>query len=637
MKQLGFRKTILISVSILLFTALSMANYFTYSRGEDALKSEIDRLLTLYVHDAASGVESYMEDKLVGIRGIAEYYQDKKLEDNYIELTKMFSGAMATKSFAIGLDTGEAYWSQPGGIDEIFTNHKYKGDITKTDWWLQGTSSNSAQITDPYTIIDDPNVYWVSVTHKLRNLLFSADFKLGFFDDMVDTAKEIEGSYAVIISQDTLTLASASDILKVGTYANSVDLISPIMNEVVKNNEYKSEYQLKDKEKIVYSKRMKIGDKNWYYILCVDKEILLSELHEVKWDSIYNAVGLILISLLILFFVIKILFNPILELKDTIHDLSQGDGDLTQRLEVKTDDELGEIALGVNLFIKNLQSTLLQIESSTTDLKINVELLTKQTDENTEILSQHTIETEQIVTAIDEMTATAKTVAEHAVTTARFTSEATTIGNESLNVVVEAQKQVGFLVDTVEETSSNIHKMSEETQGINSILDVIGDIADQTNLLALNAAIEAARAGEQGRGFAVVADEVRALANRTQVSTKEIETALTNLISDSTNVTNSMISTKDTCQKTFEGSTIAENKINSLSEQINHINDLSVQIATASEEQDNVTQEISKNMNSISNMVSNLNENDYKTSKQAKDIYKLNNKIVKLINNFRLK
>ena len=235
------------------------------------------------------------------------------------------------------------------------------------------------------------------------------------------------------------------------------------------------------------------------------------------------------------------------------------------------------------------------------------------------------------------MNSTAESVAHHAAETAQFTSEATTMSGESLEVVHDAQSSVSSLVEEVEETAHNIQAMSEKTKGISSILNVIGDIADQTNLLALNAAIEAARAGEQGRGFAVVADEVRALASRTQTSTGEIEKALSSLVNGSQSVTNSMDATKETCNKTVESTELVGQRINGLSNHISEINDLSTQIATAAEEQSSVTQEVSRNMASINEMVSQLNANGQETAQQTESIADTNAQITQIVNKFKLR
>jgi methyl-accepting chemotaxis protein len=224
-----------------------------------------------------------------------------------------------------------------------------------------------------------------------------------------------------------------------------------------------------------------------------------------------------------------VLYKPILLLKEMVTDLSKGNGDLTRRLKVTNQDDLGQISQGINQFIANLQSMMLEVLQSSTHIGSSVERLKSEAEANSHILVAHTTETELIVAAIEGMSATANDVARNGATTASFTQATNIQTLESKAVVGKATDTVAQLVREVENISANIAEIDRDTVNITQVLKVIGEIADQTNLLALNAAIEAARAGEQGRGFAVVADEVRALAARTQTSTAEIEQTLTKL------------------------------------------------------------------------------------------------------------
>ena len=347
-------------------------------------------------------------------------------------------------------------------------------------------------------------------------------------------------------------------------------------------------------------------------------------------------VALLVVSLLVAVWAINVIIKGIVILKERIDTLSTGEADLTSRIDITSNDELGDIGQSVNNFIIYLQSMILEISQATDHITDGIKQLDEQSEQNNQALIKHASETEQVVAAITEMSATADTVAQSATDTAVNTQKANDEAMMAKNDVLEASSSMKVLVEEVGTASSSINTMNENTLQIVSVLGVIGEIAEQTNLLALNAAIEAARAGEQGRGFAVVADEVRSLAARTQSSTAEINEILTKLRQDAASAVEAMEVTKTSCERTAENAGRVSNSLDTMTDSIVEINDLSSQIATASEEQSSVTEEVSRNMNNIREMVYELTQNGQATVDSTQSLSAANAQLGALVSKFKL-
>ena len=635
MRNLGFQKLLLISICALVVVSVSISSYIAFIKEKKALQSLIINANQEHVHDLAKQIAIKLNEKVAGLDQVGKQFENKPIEgspQDFIGLTKIIAGGMNLNSSVVAFTNGDAYWNQTA---KTWPNHKYDGDVTTRGWYQLGRESSSAGMTEPY-LSSDGDTYWVSIVRKTLNGMISVDMKLEFLNDIVKNTNKTLGTFAMIINHDETVLASSLEEVKAGQRAQEYPWLSKVVKGVVEQEKTLIDGQVGEVEKLFLSHRINVADKSWYFLVGLEKAVIFSELTSAKHTAITTALIVTTISVIISLIIIKILYRPILVLKETIIGLSQGQGDLTQRIEVKTNDDLGQISEGVNAFIANLQNMMLEICEVSSHLVENVDRLKDQSQRTNVILQNHVQETEQIVTAIEEMDATADSMATDAANTAQLTDKANEASSTSKNTVIEAQRNVQELVEDVSAASENVNTMASQTDGINTILGVIGDIAEQTNLLALNAAIEAARAGDQGRGFAVVADEVRNLASRTKTSTEEIEAALASLLEGSQSVVSSMESTKRKCSQTAEGAGEVATSLDVMTQFVTNINDLSTQIATAAEEQSSVTQELSRNMTAISDIVVELDSNGKYALEEAHNISDMNQKLTEIVKRFKL-
>jgi len=315
--------------------------------------------------------------------------------------------------------------------------------------------------------------------------------------------------------------------------------------------------------------------------------------------------------------------RPIQRIANVFAELGNGDGDLRQRIDVHGQDEIAQLSVGFNGFISKIHDSMQEVARTGEALQEAAAEVSSQAQTTLDNSHNQRDRTFLVVTAINEMGATVNEIASNASNAASEAQSAEADTHDGQKVVTQASDVIHQLAGDVDEVSQVIDSLANNTQAIGSILEVISSISAQTNLLALNAAIEAARAGEQGRGFAVVADEVRSLASRTDQSTNEIQTMIDNLQNEATSAVTAMLKSREL---TTQG-TIATNDTTtalvSIGERISHISDMNTQVATATEEQSTVVNEINQNIveiNDITQCTADTAEGLAKSSHALRDL-----------------
>lgn len=310
----------------------------------------------------------------------------------------------------------------------------------------------------------------------------------------------------------------------------------------------------------------------------------------------------ILISIGLFALFLKMIIASISALRDQLDNIAQGEGDLTQRIPVELDDDLGKLAKSFNLVLENLQSMIGSIQQLTRELGTGASDLARAAKDNNDGVTRQTDSISMVATAINEMQSAIEEVAGNASRAAEITREAEEKGKNGARIIRSSSEQVHRLAAQISKAVEVIRKLSDDSDNITSVLDVIRGIAEQTNLLALNAAIEAARAGEQGRGFAVVADEVRTLAQRTGQSTEDIQTMITTLQTGVADIVSVMETGSKEASETEKLATDAESELKAILEAMANIADVNTSVASATEEQTQVVDEINRSITEINDL-----------------------------------
>ncbi|MDX7748365.1 methyl-accepting chemotaxis protein [Aeromonas caviae] len=375
---------------------------------------------------------------------------------------------------------------------------------------------------------------------------------------------------------------------------------------------------------------------DWYLVAQVPEAEIYAELDRARLHmvlvSLAIAVGMGLLGVLLAGSVSR----PLNELARLFRELGSGDGDLTHRLKVDGRDELAQVATGFNNFVAKIHGSIEQVASNSRQLAATANEVAAKAQ-----LTQHNCtaqrdRTVQVATAIHEMGATVSEIAGNASLAADVAKQANEQADAGAQVVAQARHGIVGLSGEIEQVAGVIESLASQTDSIGSILDTIRSISEQTNLLALNAAIEAARAGEQGRGFAVVADEVRNLASRSAASTAEIQGMINSLQEQSAHAVSAMAQGRNQSLRVVTQADEANGALDQITGHITQISDMNIQVATATEEQSSVVGEINRNVEDINQLTMETADIAHQLTESSRSLQQLSGELDKLVGNFRL-
>jgi len=341
------------------------------------------------------------------------------------------------------------------------------------------------------------------------------------------------------------------------------------------------------------------------------------------------------VGIFVSFFISRMISVPLREVVTRAKAIAAGD--LTgAELKTKGNDELTELAHAINEMNSGLHNMIQQVLGSTSQLASAAEEMSAITMQTSQGIQEQQSQTDELATAMNEMAATVQEVARHAVDAAGAASTANDESTNGRQVVNSAVSTMDELAGAIGRAGDAIHRVESDSERIGTVLDVIRGIAEQTNLLALNAAIEAARAGEQGRGFAVVADEVRTLAGRTQESTQEIQEMIESLQNGSKEAVDLMVQSSEQTQSGVAQTAKAGEALTAIADEVGRINDMNTQIASAAEEQSSVAEEINHNVVSISQVTSETAQGAEQTARASEDLANLATDLQNMVARFKV-
>jgi methyl-accepting chemotaxis protein len=375
---------------------------------------------------------------------------------------------------------------------------------------------------------------------------------------------------------------------------------------------------------------------NWFVVIEIPTSEIFTPINNTSMQLVFMNVIVAILLIAIGLWVALGVARPIVRAANMLGDIATGDADLTQTMKVDTQDEVGKLAKSFNSFVGQLHTLITAIASNSKEVNNiaqNLAASSNSTQRNTEEQQQSV---DMIATAMNEMGATVHEIARNANETANAAKQSATETDSSQRIVNSSIEDINSLFGKMQSASEVIKTLAHDVGGISSVLEVIRGISEQTNLLALNAAIEAARAGEQGRGFAVVADEVRTLAQRTQESTEEINSMIHKLQGGAKDAVTAMDEGIETAKSSVENADKAGESLDNITAAIGIITDLSIQVATATEEQSSVVEELNSHILNIKNMSDSTAVETKNINDQCQTLSNYSNELSDMVSSFKV-
>lgn len=591
---LKFSQKVLLAASLVVITAFSLFTLYNDYFQRNAIRASLESHLEEMAKTTATSVQSWLSGRVLLVDTVSQMIANDNAPESVVRLLEQ-RALLSTFTFSYFGGVNGNFTIRP--IDELPSDF----DPRTRPWYKNAVAAGGTTLTEPYL---DASTGQLMVT--IAAPIHHGNQPLGVVggDLTLDTLTKIVSSldlggigYAFLVSADGKILAHPDKNLVMKQLNEVFPQNTPtISNRVSESN------QAGKPRILMFSPVSGLPSVKWYIGLSIDKEKAFESLRDFRTSAIYATLIAVLITLLILGMLIRVLMQPLRLMGQAMRDIAQGEGDLTRRLSVHSRDEFGEVASDFNLFVERVHHSICEVSSATQQVNEVAKRVMASSSSSMTSSDEQASRTNSIAAAINELGAAAQEIARNAGDASFQASDARIQAEGGGQVVAQTINAMNELSGKIRASSSNIEALNEKTVNIGHILEVIKGISEQTNLLALNAAIEAARAGEAGRGFAVVADEVRSLAYRTQTSAQEIHTMIEALQDGAREAVCTM---SDSERYSSDGVHIANKageRLSIVTLRIGEIDSLNQSVASATEEQTSVIESLNIDITEIKSL-----------------------------------
>ena len=522
-----------------------------------------------------------------------------------------------------------------GGADGSFTMRPDAEmpadyDPRSRPWFTAAQAARGTVLTEPYVDAATGALIVTIATAAGRDVV-GGDLNLQTISQIINALDFNGMGYAFLVSRDGRVLVHPDSALQMKTLSELYPQNTPQISSALSEAELHGEARL-----LTFLPVAGLPGADWYIGLSIDREKAFASLTSFRISALIAAVIAVTVIVVLLSLLMRYLLRPLVSLGGALENIAQGEGDLTRRLPVTSQDEFGRLAAAFNRFVQRIHESITQVASTSTELGDVARQVVAASNANMASSDEQSSRTNSVAAAINELGAAAQEIARNAADASAQASGARQGAERGSEVVSETIGAMQSLSSKISESSETIQSLSHKTTDIGHILEVIQGISEQTNLLALNAAIEAARAGEAGRGFAVVADEVRNLAHRTQTSAREIHDMIEDLRSDAGAAVALMSDSQSHSQRSVEVATQAGDRLSEITQGIGDIDNMNQSVAAATEEQTSVIESLNVDITEINTLNQEGVDNLQATLRACASLEQQVNRLRQLVGSFRI-
>nr|WP_122420315.1 methyl-accepting chemotaxis protein [Pseudomonas viridiflava] len=627
-RTLKFSHKILLAASLVVIAAFTSFTFYNDYLQRNALRAQLKENLNQTGDSTAGNIRNWLSGRILLVENLAENAavpQSSEAQNIALGQPTLLSTFM---SIYVGKKDGSFSTQPPDDMPGDY-------DPRTRPWYTGAIASGKTTLTEPYLDAVTKGLI-VTIATPVKSAsgvsgVVGGDLSLETLVKMISSLRLHNEGYAFLVDANGRILVHPDASLAMKTLAEVYPVSTPRLSQELSESEFAGKTQI-----LTFAHVNGLPSVDWYVGVAMDKSKAYAALSEFRNSAIVATVVAVVLIIGLLGMLLSVLMRPLNLMGRAMHDIAAGEGDLTKRLVIQSQDEFGYLGNGFNLFVERIHDSMREVASSTTQL--NEVALRVVSASNSSMLNsdQQANRTNSVAAAINELGAAAQEIAQNAARASGHSSDARTLASNGQEVVGKNIAAMNRLSSRISGASDEIEALNTKTANIGQILEVITGISQQTNLLALNAAIEAARAGEAGRGFAVVADEVRSLAHRTQESASQVQEMIEQLQSGAREAVAIMTDSQRESIETVGIANQAVASLESVSVRIGEIDGMNQSVATATEEQTSVVEAINVDITQINTLNQEGVENLNATLRACTDLERQSARLTQLVGSFRI-